>query len=138
MTRPAWWLIVSAWSLACGSAPTADPPEGPPPPPPPGAFRLTLKEGVAHDVARGEVLAVTLEVHREPGFGAPIDFTFSSTAGIVVIFRPATVIQRDETDLLIVADQMVPPITHDVHLIGNVDGKPITSVVLKLSVSADP
>jgi hypothetical protein len=80
------------------------------------------------------VLPVILEIHREAGFEEPIHFSAVATPGIVVIFRPNIVLHREDTDLLIVADQSVTAITHDVHLVGKVTGKADRSVVLKLTV----
>jgi hypothetical protein len=133
MTRTLW-LTGSLWTIAACSTPTAPEAFVPPPPAP---YQLEVRQGISHEVAPGEVLAVDLLVRRDQGFQEPITFSSIATPGIVVVFRPATVLHRDDTDLLIVADQTVTPITHDVHLVGKVAGKADRSVVLKLTVTAD-
>jgi hypothetical protein len=120
-------------ALAC-STPTA-PPDDEELPPPPAPYTLEVREGATHSVEHGEVLAVNLVVQRDEGFEEPITFSAVAAPGIVVVFRPATVLHRDDTDLLIVADQTVAPKTHEVHLVGKVAGKADRSVVLALTVT---
>jgi hypothetical protein len=130
-------VLVAAILAACTTSPTTPPAEEFTPPPP-APFTLEVREGINHTVARGEVLPVILKIHRDAGFEDPIHFSAVTTPGIVVIFRPSIVLHREETDLLIVADQSVTAITHDVHLVGKVSGKADRSVVLKLTVAPGP
>ncbi len=127
-------VCLAAMAVVACSSPTT-PPDNEELPPPPAPYALEVREGAAHSVERGEVLAVNLVVHRDQGFEEPITFTAVATPGIVVVFRPATVLHRVDTDLLIVADQTVSHATHDVKLVGKVAGKADRSVVLSLTVT---
>lgn len=129
MTRPV--MLVAGLALVSCETPTT-PKEVVPPPPAP--FLLEIQQGDAHAVDHGEVLPINLLIHREEGFEEPINFSAEATPGILVIFRPALVLHRDDTEILIVAEQRVPATTHEVRLIGKVTGKADRSVVLELTV----
>lgn len=131
MTRPA--MMAAGLVLLGCATPTAPPPEEENPPPP-APFLLEIQQGDAHEVEHGEVLPVNLLIHREDGFEEPINFSAEATPGILVFFRPALVLHRDDTELLIVAEQHVPAATHEIRLIGKVTGKADRSVVLELTV----
>ena len=116
--------------LGCNSLTV--PPEEKAPPPGPG-FRISF-EASAHTLVPGELLAIDLLIEREEGFEGVIDLTASDTPGIVVIFRPPTVIHRDDSDLLVVADQSTARQTHLIQFTASSEGHPTKTATLAVTV----
>jgi hypothetical protein len=119
---------------AAGCSPPTTPQVEAPPTPAESGFGLSLGDTKAHTVVPGEVLAIQLFIAREDGFEEPITLSASASPGIVVIFRPATVIRREESDLLVVAEQSSPRRTHLIQFTGHSPGRPAQSVTLSLTV----
>lgn len=116
--------------LACAEA-TLPPP---PPPPPPAQFTLALRQGEDHGVVPTQLLKLDLIITREPQFTSLITFSAETPPGVVVIFRPTSVLTRNDTDILIVAAEETARGAHQVKLIGRADGAPEQSVVFTLTV----
>lgn len=117
--------------IGCNS-PTVPPEEQLPLNPGPG-FSIAFETN-AHTLVPGEVLAIDLLIEREEGFEGAIDLTASDTPGIVVIFRPPTIIHRDDSDLLLVADQGTARQTHLIEFTARSKGHPARTAVLSVTV----
>jgi hypothetical protein len=79
----------------------------------PPAFTLSLPGDSTIDIVPNELFAIVVGVERSPDFEEPITFSALVPEGIVLIFRP-TVVIRDETDILLVAETAVPVGRHTV------------------------
>ncbi len=133
-------LVVRTWRVAlfgviaigCNS-PTTPPVDRVPYTPGPD-FDITFGESSTHTLVPGEVLAIRLKIKREEGFEGVIDLSASSTPGFVVIFRPARVIHRDDSDLLVVADQSTPRRKHTIEFTARSEGQPDRTTLLTVTV----
>jgi hypothetical protein len=128
------WLFgaLGAMSLGCTQPPPTLP-EGPPAYQGPG-FSIRFRDTDTYTVVPGEVLAIDLVIDREEGFEGPIDLSASDAPGVVVIFRPATVLHRPDSDLLIVADQTTQRRTHQIQFTATSEGHPTKTATLSLTV----
>lgn len=124
-------LLLGATLLGCGeSLPTE-----PAPPIDPG-YQLRVVGGTSHTVALMEVLPLVLLIERaEGGYEGPVTFTADAPPGIVVIFRPTTVLVSDATDILLVAEGSVEPRRHQVTLRGTAPDRPDRLVVIDLDLT---
>lgn len=124
-------VLLPAVAIAC-SSPTA-PPEEQEPGPAGDGFSIAF-EASTHTLVPGEVLAIVLKIERAGGFEGVIDLEASDAPGFVVIFRPATVIHRDDSDLLLVADQSTPRRTHQIQFTATSEGHPVKTAMLAVTV----
>lgn len=128
--------VTLAAVIALGSC--GEPPTVPPPPPElPAGYELRVLEGTTHTVALQQVLQLVLTVERlEGGYDGPVSFTAEAPPGIVVIFRPTTVLVSNFTDVLMVADPGVQPGTYQVIMRGRAPDRPDRSLTIGLTVTA--
>jgi hypothetical protein len=97
-------------------------------------FSIRFRNTNAYTVVPGEVLAIDLVIDRDEGFEGAIELEASDAPGIVVIFRPETVIHRPDSDLLIVAEQSTQRRTHQIEFSARSEGHPVKTAVLSLTV----
>jgi hypothetical protein len=126
-------LAVCAVTLFGCSEPPPTSPEGPPTNTGPG-FSIRFRNTNAYTVVPGEVLAIDLVIDREEGFEGPINLEASDAPGIVVIFRPETVLHRPDSDLLIVADQTTQRRKHQIEFRARSEGHSVKTAMLELTV----
>jgi hypothetical protein len=117
--------------LGCSESPTVV--EEPPTNSGPG-FNIRFRDTNAYTVVPGEVLAIDLVIDREEGFEGAIDLEASDAPGIVVIFRPETVLHRPDSDLLIVADQSTQRRLHQIEFRARSEGHAVRTTLLQLTV----
>jgi len=108
----------------------------PPPPPPAARFTLALAEGTDHTMVQGDVLALTLEVTRDPGFVGPVTFSATPPPGVFLVFRPNLVITRPASEIRLVVDSTVERTLHRIVLRGTDDAGATHEAVLALTVNA--
>jgi hypothetical protein len=123
-------------AVACG---VDDPVVPPPIETPEAGYDLRLVGGTSHTVPLMEVLPLVVEVERHPnGYEGPVTFTAEAPPGVIVIFRPATVLVSNETDVLVVAEGSVVPRTYQVIFRGTAQGRSDRVVVLDLTLTPAP
>lgn len=138
MTEPGrrWWcaaLLGAAMVAGCGEdailpAPDEAPKEA--------GYDLRILGGTTHAVAPRELLELVVEVERaDGGYDGPVTFTADAPPGIVVIFRPATVLISNSTDVLLVADDTVEPKRYQFTIRGTAPDRPDRTLVLDLTVT---
>jgi hypothetical protein len=125
-------VLIVATGTGCESSTIL--PEDPPPIAGTAGYTLSFKPAATHTVIPGEVLAIELFVNREDDFEEPVTLSARAAPGIVVIFRPPTLIHREESDLLVVAEQSSPRRTHQIEFTGRAEGRPDQTVTLSLTV----
>ncbi len=97
-------------------------------------YVLTIREGSQRIAEVAQPINISIDITREPGgYEGPITFVAEAPEGIVVGFRPATVL-RDFTDVILVADGGVEPRDHQVVFRGTVPGHVDQTVTLTLSL----
>jgi hypothetical protein len=127
---------LSVFALSACSSPTVPPEEQPPFHNGP-SYSIDFGGTNAYTVTPGHVLAIHLKIQRDEGFEGPIELSATDTPGVVVIFRPETVLHREESDLLVVADQSTARRTHLIEFTARSEGHPTRTAVLSLTV-VDP
>lgn len=131
--RTITWMALGLVVVGCNSTSTQPENEEPPVTATPG-YTLAFRNSNSHTVVPGEVLTLDLLINREEGFEGLIELTASSSPGIVVIMRPATVLHRDDSDLLVVADQSTQRRLHQIEFTGRSEGRPPQTTTLSLTV----
>jgi hypothetical protein len=130
----AWLLAAISCASLSGCTDSAVLPEEQPPVFNGPGFSLEFRNSNSYTVVPGEVLAIDLLVHREEGFEGLVELSASDTPGVVVIFRPAAILHREDSDLLVVADQSTQRRTHQIEFRGMSQGQPTKTVILTLNV----
>lgn len=101
-------------------------------------YLIAIRGGDHRTSPVAQPLKLSIDITRqEGGWDGPITFTAEAPAGIVVGFRPATVL-RDFTDVIIVADASVEPRDHQVVFHGTVPGHADRVVALTLTLQPRP
>lgn len=135
MTSPRHRGMLLAVLLTVGCSEPAPVPMPPPPPVDPG-YTLRMIGGVKHTAAVTEILPLVIEVERAlGGYDGPVTFSAETPPGIVVIFRPPTVLISNETDVLVVAEAGVEPRLHQITIRGRAPDRPDRNIVLELTVT---
>lgn len=117
--------------LGCGEPATLPDPD----PEVPG-YELLVRGGTDRSAERMEVLELVIDVERqEEGYEGPVTFTSDAPEGIVVIFRPTTVLNSNSTDVLVVADGSVVPKLHQIAIHGTAPDRPDRVVILNFTVT---
>lgn len=126
-------LLVSLLASGCGEDPV-----GPDPAPEPkeAGYELRVLGGTSHTAALREVLELEIVIDRpDGGYDGPVSFTAEAPPGIVVVFRPSTVLISNSTDVLVVADDSVEPRHHQVAIRGTAPDRPDRVLVLDVTVT---
>ncbi|MEO8479718.1 MAG: hypothetical protein ABI542_08800 [Gemmatimonadota bacterium] len=125
-------LALGLLALSCKNPP-ADP-IIPPPPPPAARFTLVLREGAVQRISQGEVLALTLLATRDVDYTGAIAFSATAPEGVLMVFRPPTILSSEETQIRLVVDNTAERTLHRITLRGTDNVGATRDVVLELTV----
>lgn len=87
-----------------------------------------------HRISHGEVLALTLQVMRDPEFVGPISFSATTPKGVEMVFRPDLILTREATEIRLVVDTTAERTLHRITLRGTDNVGATRDVVLELTV----
>jgi hypothetical protein len=137
--RPILGAAVAAVAvLGCREAGTL-PDNDPGPEQIPAGYDIAIVGGGAHSADLMEVLGLVVEVERASGgYEGPVTFSADPPPGIVVIFRPTTVLNSNSTDVLVVADGSVTPRLYQIEFRGRATNGAERVTLLELTVQAPP
>ncbi len=131
ITRP-MALALGLLALSCNNPPVD--PIIPPPPPQAARFTLVLREGTVQRISQGEVLELTLLATRDLDYTGTIAFSATTPVGVVMVFRPSTILSSEETQIRLVVETRAERTLHRITLRGTDNVGATRDVVLELTV----
>lgn len=134
MTRPALAAVtLAALVLAACNNPRELPITGGGGPPA-ARFTMTLERGATLVLAPGEVAEPFLRITRDPGFDGPVTFSVEPPPGVLVVFRPETILGADFAEMRVVVAQSAERTSHQIRLVGRATDGAETATILALTV----